>query len=201
MGGSKRCHKQSFNVYCCKSHKSDCCNIKEIDRDKLDNFVVKLLEREVFSELSMKKRINELNRNIVRYNRTLPALKKSLNKQLDEVNTKYIDLQSIKEKTVEIYEQENALECQRNSINKQLEKLNEIDSVNFEDYIGQIALFSELKDDKIRFRTFLQDYLKSVTVYREKVVFLLDLGFGVLDDIKKEYTFERRLFKTPSQKK
>lgn len=201
MGGSKRCHKQSFNVYCCKSHKSDCCNIKEIDRDKLDNFVVKLLEREVFSELSMKKRINELNRNIVRYNRTLPALKKSLNKQLDEVNTKNIDLQSIKEKTVEIYEQENALECQRNSINKQLEKLNEIDSVNFEDYIGQIALFSELKDDKIRFRTFLQDYLKSVTVYREKVVFLLDLGFGVLDDIKKEYTFERRLFKTPSQKK
>jgi len=53
---------------------------------------------------------------------------------------------------------------------------------------------------KIRFRTFLQDYLKSVTVYREKVVFLLDLAFGVLDNIKKEYTFERRLFKTPTQK-
>ena len=200
MYGSRRYGKYHFNTYCCTSHKTDCCNIKEIDSDKLDKYTVTLLERELFNEESMKKRICELNRYIDRYNRRIPALKKSLEKQLDKLSVEYIKLHSIKEKTIETYEQLNAIEAHRNSLENSLDNLQKIKAANFSDLSVTIDTFFELQEDNYRFRTFIRDYIKSIAVYREKIVFCLDYGFGLLDDITKEYTCERTQFKTPGQR-
>ena len=81
-----------------------------------------------------------------------------------------------------------------------IDNLQELDVVSFSDYSSLINSFFELQNDKIRFRTFVQNYITSITVYRDRVVFRLDYGFGLLDDVTKEYICERRLFKTPPQR-
>ena len=102
MSGGKRYGKYHFHTYCCTAHRSDCCNFKEIDSEKLDHYVITLLERELFCEASMKKQIRHLNQCISRHNRKLPAWRKALDEQLDKLNLEYIQLQSSKEKTIEI---------------------------------------------------------------------------------------------------
>lgn len=44
------------------------------------------------------------------------------------------------------------------------------------------------------------EHIKSITVYRESVVFSLDCGFGLLDGVVREITAKRIDFKTPSQR-
>ena len=75
--------------------------------------MIALLERELFCEASMKKQIWHLNQCISRHNRKLPAWRKALDEQPDKLNLEYIQMQSSKEKTIEIYEQINTLESQR----------------------------------------------------------------------------------------
>ena len=74
--------------------------------------MIALLEQELFCEASMKKQIRHLNQCISRHNRKLPAWRKALDEQLDKLNLEYIQLQSSKEKTIEICEQINTLESQ-----------------------------------------------------------------------------------------
>lgn len=200
MFGRKRFGKYTFNVYCCTSYKADCCNIKEVDSARLDEHTVKLLEREMFNELAMKKRIAGLNKRIERYNCRIPAMRKSLNRELDKINTELIKLHSKKEKSIETYEKINTLELRKNDLEYAIDNLHETESVSYSDYSNLINRFYELKEDNLRFRTFVQDYITSITVYRDKVVFCLNYGLGILDDVTKKYTFERKLFKTPTQK-
>ncbi len=68
MSGKQRYGKKSFHIYRCNCKKIDCSNIKEIDRDKLDSFLLKLLKREVFSEKALQSKINKLNKKIDKYN-------------------------------------------------------------------------------------------------------------------------------------
>lgn len=102
--------------------------------------------------------------------------------------------------TIEMYEQMNILEAQRNKIQTQINNLQEIHLVCYEDYSKLITQFTSLQNDKIRLRTFIQNYIKRITVYREKVVFCIDYGLGLLDGVTKEFTFARTKFKTPSQR-
>ena len=99
-----------------------------------------------------------------------------------------------------LQEKINTLESGKNDFEYAIDNLHEIESVSYSDYSNLINRFYELKEDNLRFRTFVQDYITSITVYRDKVVFCLNYGLGILDDVTKKYTFERKLFKTPTQK-
>ena len=200
MSGGKRYGKYHFHTYCCTAHRSDCCNFKEIDSEKLDHYVIALLEQELFCEASMKKQIRHLNQCISRHNRKLPAWRKVLDEQLYKLNLEYIQLQSSKEKTIEICEQINTLESQRIAFESSRNNLQELEAVEYADFCGLTDSFFALQEEPFRFRTFIRDYIKSITVYRESVVFSLDCGFGLLDGVVKEFTAKRIDFKTPSQR-
>lgn len=200
MSGGKRYGKYHFHTYYCTAHRSDCCNFKEIDSEKLDHYVTALLERELFCEASMKKQIRHLNQCISRHNRKLPAWRKALDEQLDKLNLEYIQLQSSKEKTIEIYEQINTLESQRIAFESSRDNLQELEAVEYADFCGLIDSFFALQEEPFRFRTLIRDYIKSITVYRESVVFSPDCGFGLLDGVIKEIMARRIDFKTPSQR-
>lgn len=112
----------------------------------------------------------------------------------------YIQLQSSKEKTIEIYEQINTLESQRIAFGSSRNNLQELEAVEYADFCGLIDSFFALQEEPFRFRTFIRDYIKSITVYRESVVFSLDCGFGLLDGVVREISAKRIDFKTPSQR-
>ncbi len=38
----------------------------------------------------------------------------------------------------------------------------------------------------VRLRTFIRNYVRSITVYREEVTFLLEFGFGCFDVVVQE---------------
>ena len=201
MTGNIRRNKNSFTTYNCHSRKNECSNYKDIDRTKLEAVTLELLERELFSTSSIGKKMKELNVKIRKYNRVIPVRKKSMFKQLEEIETKIINHYSSNENmTIEMYEQMNILEAQRNKIQTQINNLQEIRLVCYEDYSKLITQFTSLQNDKIRLRTFIQNYIKRITVYREKVVFCIDYGLGLLDGVTKEFTFARTKFKTPSQR-
>ena len=160
--------------------------------------MIALLERELFCEASIKKQIRHLNQCISRHNRKLPAWRKALDEQPDKLNLEYIQMQSSKEKTIEIYEQINTLESQRIALESSRDNLQELEAVEYADFCGFIESFFALHEEPFRFRTFIRNYIKSITVYRESVVFSLDCGFGLLDGVVREFTAKRIDFKTPS---
>lgn len=70
--------------------------------------------------------MKELNVKIRKYNREIPVRKKSMFKQLEEIETKIINHYSNNENmTIEMYEQMNTLEAQRNKIQTQINNLQE----------------------------------------------------------------------------
>ena len=91
-----------------------------------------------------------------------------------------------KEKTIEIYEQINTLESQRIAFESSRDNLQELEAVEYADFCGLIDSFFALQEESFRFRTFIRDYIKSITVYRESVVFSLDCGFGLLDGVDRK---------------
>ena len=102
---------------------------------------------------------------------------------MDKLNLEYIRLQSSKEKTIEICEQINTLESQRIAFESSRDNLQELE---YADFCGLIDSFFALQEESFRFRTFIRDYIKSITVYRESVVFSLDCGFGLLDGVDRK---------------
>lgn len=114
----------------------------------------------------------------------------------------YVDsgIPFLKEKMIEICEQINTLESQRIAFESSRDNLQELEAVEYADFCGLIDSFFALQEESFRFRTFIRDYIKSITVYRESVVFSLDCGFGLLDGVVREITANRIDFKTPSQR-
>ena len=53
MNASRRYGKNPFSEYVCISKKAVCDNIKEIDKDKLDSFVVRFLRKKLMNEESL----------------------------------------------------------------------------------------------------------------------------------------------------
>ena len=109
-------------------------------------------------------------------------------------------IQQNEDESIETYETEYHLEQQRLTLHMQLDALHEMGHVEFDDVKGLLTTFHQLDHHDVRFRTFIRNYIRSITVYCEKVVFQLDFGFCFFDDAVKEFTAERSSFKTPSQK-
>ncbi|MBQ8010689.1 MAG: recombinase family protein [Oscillospiraceae bacterium] len=200
MCGGQRYGKKSFFTYCCHTKKMECCNRKEIDRDKLDAYTIELLEREIFNADAQKKCLRELNRHIDFYNKSLPNQRKKLQRSIDKISSEFQHLQQMSDGSLETYETEYYLEMQCLSLCADLEALQKMEHVRSDEFGDLLTNFYQLNHQDVRFRTFIRNYVRSITVYRENVVFLLDFGFGLFDDVLKTYTVERRQFLTLSQK-
>lgn len=55
MHGAIRYAKEPYHTYICKTHKNNCINLKEIDSDKLDAYVIELLKKRIFTIDKLKK--------------------------------------------------------------------------------------------------------------------------------------------------
>lgn len=138
MCGSKRYGKIPFCEYVCSTRKSQCSNIKEVDRNKIDRFAEELLRNELFIKSSLQGRFRQL---------------------------------------------QNTAETQ----------------INISDYLHLLSDYEQIQRRTPQFRTFVQQYLKQVTVYPDTVVFTLNTGYGV-SDMTEDFSFDRRLFRIPNRR-
>ncbi len=139
MRGSKRYGKNPFSEYVCSTRKSQCGNIKEVDRNKIDHFAEDLLRRELFHKSKLQSRI----------------------RQMQKTTGTRIDIAG---------------------------------------YLPLLSDFEQIQRGTPQFRTFVQQYLKQVTVYPDSVIFSLNTGYGI-SDIMEDFSFDRQLFRIPNRKK
>lgn len=70
--------------------------------------------------------------------------------------------------------------------------------IEYEDYALLIEKYQESPRGTPQFRSFVQQYLKQITVDRENVVFTVDLGFG-LAEVTEDFTENRSCFMSKSK--
>lgn len=133
MHGTIRNAKTPYHTYTCSTSKSNCINLKEIDSDKLDTYVIDLLRKKIFT-------IDRLN-------------KLSAQQHVE------IDAESL------------------------------------------VSDFEHTPHNEAGFKTLLWRYIKEITVYRERVIFSLNVSLDESKEIIKTYTAARSKFSTPGQQK
>ena len=72
--------------------------------------------------------------------------------------------------------------------------------IDIADYLHLLTDFEQIQRGTPQFRTFVQQYLKQVTVYPDTVIFTLNTGYGI-SDITEDFFIDRQQFRIPNKKK
>lgn len=170
------------------------CGNKELNKDYLDAYIIKLLRQRIFNKRSMRKHVDALNRFITDYNSNFDAMYASLKTALDEVTqgldriTDAIEHGMI---TDSLMERAEHLEKQRAEYVAQISRLQRLEPVQFETYSNLIHQFCTLPHDSRDFKELVQRNVYKIVTYPYYMEVTLDLGFGVTDKLTDTITIRR----------
>lgn len=185
--------KNRHCTYRCDEPKQLCKN-KENNKDYLDAYVADLLRQKIFNKAALKRRINAVNKYIASYNAEFDAHYESIKTELDEVTVALSNITVAVEKgiiTDALIERSEALEQRRNTLQVQLAELRRFEPLRLEDYLHLIDDYKNMQRNTAEFRTFVQTYIDKVVTYPYHIEVVLDVGFGVTDELKETITIRR----------
>lgn len=185
--------KNRLCTYRCDEPKQICKN-KENNKDYLDAYVADLLRQKIFNKAALRRRINAVNKYIASYNAEFDEHYESIKTELDEVTVALSNITVAVEKGVltdAIIERSEALEQRRNALQSQLAKLRRFEPLRLEDYLHLIDDYKNMQRNTEEFRTFVQTYIDKVVTYPYHIEIVLDVGFGVTDELKETITIRR----------
>ena len=90
-----------------------------------------------------------------------------------------------------IIERSEALEQRKSEIQAQLAELRRFEPLKLENYLHLIEDYKNMKRNTAEFRTFVQTYIDKVVTYPYHIEIVLDVGFGVTDELKETITIRR----------
>ena len=170
------------------------CNNKENNKDYLDVFVVELLRKEIFNSKKLRKRINAVNAYVEQYNAQYQSLFEEINNQLEEVNQSLANITTAVEKgiiTQTLVDRAEELEKQRSDLQTRLYNLHLLETLEYRNFSYLIEDFQNMTRNTEEFRTFVQSYIKKVVTYPYHLEIVLDVGFGVTDELTETITIRR----------
>ena len=170
------------------------CNNKENNKDYLDAYVADLLRQKIFNKAALRRKINAVNKFIASYNEEFDKHYDSIKSELDEVITSLANITEAVEKgiiTEALIERAEVLEQRRNELQTQLMELRRYTPLKYEEYQHLIDDYRDLKRNTPEFRTFVQTYVDKVVTYPYHIEVVLDVGFGVTDELKETITIRR----------
>lgn len=185
--------KNRHCTYRCDEPKQICKN-KENNKDYLDAYVADLLRQKIFNKAALRRRINAVNKYIASYNAEFDERYESIKTELDEVTVALSNLTVAVEKGVltdAIIERSEALEQRRNALQTQLAALRRFEPLRLEEYLHLIDDYKNMRRNTEEFRTFVQTYIDKVVTYPYHIEIVLDVGFGVTDELKETITIRR----------
>lgn len=185
--------KNRHCTYRCDEPKQLCKN-KENNKDYLDAYVADLLRQKIFNKAALRRRINAVNKYITSYNAEFDERYESIKTELDEVTVALSNITVAVEKGVltdAIIERSEALEQRKSVIQAQLAELRRFEPLKLENYLHLIEDYKNLKRNTAEFRTFVQTYIDRVVTYPYHIEIVLDVGFGITDELKETITIRR----------
>ncbi len=185
--------KNRHCTYRCDEPKQLCKN-KENNKDYLDAYVADLLRQKIFNKAAPRRRINAVNKYIGTYNAEFDEHYESIKTELEEVTIALANITAAVEKGVltdAIIERSEALEQRKSEIQAQLAELRRFEPLKLENYLHLIEDYKNMKRNTAEFRTFVQTYIDRVVTYPYHIEIVLDMGFGVTDELKETITIRR----------
>lgn len=185
--------KNRLSTYRCDEHRS-VCNNKENNKDYLDAYVADLLRQKIFNKAALRRRINDVNKYIATYNAEFDEHYERMKTELDEVTVALSNITVAVEKgiiTDALIERSEALEQRRNMLQAQLSSLRRSEPLQLEHFLHLIDDYKNMKRNTAEFRTFVQTYIDRVVTYPYHIEIVLDVGFGVTDELKETITIKR----------
>lgn len=185
--------KNRFSTYRCDEPRVICKN-KENNKDYLDSYVADLLRQKIFNKAALRRRINAVNKYIGTYNAEFDEHYEGIKSELNDVTAALSNITAAVEKGLlneALIERSETLEQCKNEIQAQIAALRRFEPLVFENYLPLIDEYRTTERNTPGFRTFVQSYIDKVVVYPYHIEIILDVGFGVTDQLKETITIRR----------
>lgn len=185
--------KNRLATYRCDEHRS-VCNNKENNKDYLDAYVVELLRQKIFNKPTLRKRIKAVNNYISKYNTDFDKHYENKKAELEQVTKALSNITDAIEKgiiTNALIDRAETLEQQRNELQTQLASLRQYELLEEGSYMHLIEDFRNMERNTPQFRTFVQNYIDKIVTYPYHIEIVLDVGLGVIGEIKETVTIRR----------
>ena len=198
VGNAHRCGrgKTLLVTYRCPSQKHICRN-KEINRDYIERYVVRLLEGEIFSPSAMRKLAKQIQKQQQEADKNILAQQEQLQERLSEVTQEAKNIadaigQGLLSPT--LAERLAKLEEQRAQLISKLGQLHEA-AANTEEIDLQYIpkRYAELKRSPAspEYKAFVGDFIERVVVGRYAVTVTIRTGLGVSGELDRTVTVRR----------
>ena len=185
--------KNRLATYRCNTHRSECKN-KEINKDYLDVYIVELLRKKIFNATSLKHLVNNVNTYIRQYNSEYDTNYESVKSEYDEIQANLDNITKAIEKgiiTESLIVRAEELEQKRAEIEINLSKIHQLSLIEYSDFSPLIDEFRQLERNTEKFRTFIQNYVKRITVFPYHLEIEINTGLCVTDKINEIVTIRR----------
>lgn len=185
--------KNRLSTYRCDEHRSICSN-KENNKDYLDAYVADLLRQKIFNKAALRKRINAVNKYIATFNAEFDKRHDSIKSELDELILALSNITEAVEKgilTDALIDRSEVLERRKNELQIQLSALRRFEPLQLENYLHLIDDYRNTERNTPEFRTFVQTYIDKVVTYPYHIEVILNVGFGITDELKETITIKR----------
>ncbi len=90
-----------------------------------------------------------------------------------------------------LIERAEALEKHKFELQTQLASLRYFEPLKLENYLHLINDYHKMQRNTAEFRTFVQTYIDKIVTYPYHIEVVLDVGFGVTDELKETITIRR----------
>lgn len=186
QGNSRKNSKgKVYSSYRCgkkQNHKIGCGN-SEIEKNRLENFVIEQLQNYLFSNEAIDeiaKQVNEYNKTVAKTNNDDVAL---YEKQLKQINKQISNITSAIAKGVDedlMIDKINSLNASKKDLQKRIDEatLKELPKVSKADIKQALSSFSTyLKENNtIECKRFIDNYIDKIVVYKDKVEIILKIA-------------------------
>ena len=90
-----------------------------------------------------------------------------------------------------LIERAETLEKHKFELQTQLASLRYFEPLKLENYLHLIEDYKNMRRNTAEFRTFVQTYIDKVVTYPYHIEIVLDVGFGITDELKETITIRR----------
>ncbi len=186
QGNSRKCGSGTiYSSYRCgkkQNHKIGCGN-KEIEKNKLENFVIEQLQNYLFTDEA----INEIANKVNEYNKTVAKTNNQdlilFQKQMKQIDKQIANITKAIARGVDediMIDKINELNQSKKDLQKRIDEavLEELPTVSKSDIKQALSAFSTYikENNTIEYKRFIDNYIEKIVVYKDKVEIVLKIA-------------------------
>lgn len=186
-------NKSRLATYRCNTLRIHCQN-KEINKDYLDEYIVRLITNKILNTKALKSAVNKLNKYINTYNVEYEDNSTILKNELSEICESLENITKVIEKGIindSIITRISELEERKTQIEVQLSEMHQYDEMQYSDFEYLLKEYKNLESGTEEYRTFLQQFINKITVFPYELEIELNTGLSIANDLKEIVTIRR----------